>query len=231
VRADGVLAATRREGGCGETDERHLHFLCVRVLNGVCVCVCVCVCVFVCVLGWIAVESMLFDYHKIIRTCFSGASVEEIVSRLNATDHPFAKQCLQSIAKGHPTALKLTHRLLSEARVKNLTLAQCMKQEYRVAMRLMQHGDYMRGVRAFVIDRDHTPAFKAPAKLEQVTADMINPYFAPFATAQDELIVRPDDYAEIFHETYSQWENLTKDSQTFIGGVVGGTSLGGWVGR
>ncbi len=179
---------------------------------------------FVCGL-WVAVESTLFDYHKIIRTCFSGSSVEEIISRLNATDHPFAKQCLQSIAKGHPTALKLTHRLLSEARAKNLTLAQCMQQEYRVATRLMQQGDYMRGVRAFVIDRDNTPAWTTPAKLEQVTADMVNSYFAPFAAVQDELIVRPDDYAEIFHETYSQWESLTKDSQTFIGGVVGGTSL------
>ncbi len=27
-------------------------------------------------------------------------------------------------------------------------------------------------------------------------------------------------YAEIFHETYNNWESLQKDTQTFIGGVV-----------
>ena len=56
----------------------------------------------------------------------------------------------------------------------------------------------------------------------QVTPEAVEAILGPLSDADGttELLVQPDDYAEIFHETYSQYESMQRDSQTFIGGVV-----------
>ena len=113
-------------------------------------------------------ESVLYDYRDLIRRCFSPPTVEGIVAALKAEAHPFAQRCLASLAKGNPTALKVTHRLLTDARLLPRTLAECLQHEYRAVTRLWApRGELREGVRAYVIERDGKPQ-RAAATLEQV---------------------------------------------------------------
>ena len=53
-----------------------------------------------------------------------------------------------------------------------------MTMEFRRAMDFMAGHDFFEGVRALVIDKDNAPRW-SPARLEGVSRDAVNAYFAP----------------------------------------------------
>jgi hypothetical protein len=58
--------------------------------------------------------------------------------------------------------------------------------EYRVVNRVLKDHDFYEGVRAVLIDKDKMPKW-SPSRIDSVTKEMIDPYFAPFNNPQDEL--------------------------------------------
>ena len=57
--------------------------------------------------------------------------------------------------------------------------------EYRAALQVFASDDFREGVRAAVIDKDRNPRW-SPARIEDVTPEMLAPYFADIGT--DELV-------------------------------------------
>jgi enoyl-CoA hydratase len=57
--------------------------------------------------------------------------------------------------------------------------------EYRAALEVFKSDDFREGVRAAVIDKDRNPKW-SPARIEDVTAEMIAPYFSEIGA--DELV-------------------------------------------
>jgi enoyl-CoA hydratase len=57
--------------------------------------------------------------------------------------------------------------------------------EYRAALEVFRSDDFREGVRAAVIDKDRNPKW-SPAAIEDVTPEMIAPYFAEIG--KDELV-------------------------------------------
>lgn len=84
---------------------------------------------------------------------------------------------------------------------------------------MVEQGPMLEGVRAFVVKRDLQPKWKHTT-LAEVTPEAVDAIVAPFADAADELTVTKDGYAEIFHETYNNYESIEKDTQSYIGGSV-----------
>lgn len=85
----------------------------------------------------------LEPHLPLINDCFSAPSVEEIISRLQASSDPFAKDTLVTIRKMSPFALKVTKRALDEG--SEQTLAECLQMEYRLSQRFVADHDFPEG--------------------------------------------------------------------------------------
>lgn len=114
-----------------------------------------------------------------VNTHFAGGDVNSIVSSLTDaanSGEAVSAAILETIRKRSPTSVHVAFRQLMEGA--GLTMDQCMKMEFRIVNRMLQGHDFYEGIRAAVIDRTNPPQWN-PAELEQVTPDMIEPYFAP----------------------------------------------------
>ncbi|XP_017967946.1 3-hydroxyisobutyryl-CoA hydrolase, mitochondrial isoform X1 [Drosophila navojoa] len=106
---------------------------------------------------------------------FSAGSVEEILESLRTDDSDWAKKQLEILSKVSPTSLKVTFRQLELGA--QLSLAQCLIMEYRLAVRHLEpRADFKEGVRALLIDKDQKPKWQ-PATLSEVTEEHLDWFF------------------------------------------------------
>jgi enoyl-CoA hydratase len=127
-----------------------------------------------------------------IARCFSGDSVEAIVSDLEAergAERVWAEGVLKDLAQRSPTSLKITHRQVREAR--KLDLRAALAQDYRLVCRFILGHDFYEGVRATLIDRDHAPRWE-PARLADVSDLRVEAYFATLGAAELQLAPRSE---------------------------------------
>jgi enoyl-CoA hydratase len=114
-----------------------------------------------------------------IARCFAADSVAGILTRLEAergAERTWAEGVLADLGRGSPTSLEVTCRHVRLAR--RLDLAATLAQDYRLACRFIADHDFYEGVRAALVDRDRSPAWR-PARLPEVHAAAIDAYFAP----------------------------------------------------
>ncbi len=128
-------------------------------------------------------EAPLSAHAVEIAEIFAGASVEQIIGRLEAGGE-WAKQVARTLATRSPTSLKLTLRSLREAR--QLNFDDCMRMEYRLTLRVLRGHDLYEGVRAILIDRDQQPHWN-PDTPAGVPDEEIGRYFAPLG--EKELVL------------------------------------------
>ncbi|WP_235170623.1 enoyl-CoA hydratase/isomerase family protein [Rhodococcus erythropolis] len=121
-------------------------------------------------------ESPLASERIWIDPCFRADDVEEIVYRLQAsTAGDKANSAAAKVLANSPTALKVTLRALRSAR--ELSLEAAIEQEYRMAAAGLTSADFVEGIRAQIIDRDHHPQW-SPATLEEVDEQLVDRYFS-----------------------------------------------------
>ena len=80
-----------------------------------------------------------------------------------------------------PLSLKVTHRHIRDSRARDLR--QTLQVDYRLACRFLEGHDFYEGVRAALIDKDGRPRWQ-PERLEDVSAAMVEDYFAPMGSAE-----------------------------------------------
>lgn len=85
----------------------------------------------------------LEQHALLIDECFSAATVEEILVRLENSSDPFARQTLATLGKMSPLSLKVTKKALEKG--SNKTLAECLKMEYRLSQRFCADHDFAEG--------------------------------------------------------------------------------------
>jgi enoyl-CoA hydratase len=110
-----------------------------------------------------------------IDECFAASTVEEIMADLLGHPDTEAHACAEELMRMSPTSLKLTLKAVRDARVAG-DLAVSLKQEFRLAQACGRGHDMMEGIRAAIVDKDRNPKW-SPAKLEQVTPDIVEAYF------------------------------------------------------
>lgn len=125
-----------------------------------------------------------FAVHRsAIDQCFSFDTAEEIIAALKADGSEWALTQLETLRTKSPETIKVALRQLREGgRMK--TFRENMQMEYRIGWRKVQSHDFQEGVRAVIIDKDNAPIW-SPARLEDVTSDMVAKYFEPLGA--DEL--------------------------------------------
>lgn len=115
----------------------------------------------------------LEPHHDLIEHAFTAHSVLEIISRLKDNGSDFALKLVSSLSKMSPRSLAVTHRLLTLA--PDRSYEECFRTEFRAAQQIVRSGEFTEGVRALLVDKDNTPSWH-PAKLEDVTEDMVQEY-------------------------------------------------------
>ncbi len=127
-------------------------------------------------------EGKLAGHMEAIGRCFAGTDVADILARLAGDpDRPFAEKTATTIATKSPTSLAITYRQLREGA--GLSFEDCMRLEFRIVNRVLQHQEFFEGVRAIIIDKDNAPRWN-PARLEDVDPADIDAYFADLGDAE-----------------------------------------------
>jgi enoyl-CoA hydratase len=120
---------------------------------------------------------------------FAHDRMQDIVAALQRDGSELAQATLKTLDEKSPRGMVVTLKLLRLARGAS-SLEQCLVREYRAALEVFRSDDFREGVRAAVIDKDRNPKW-SPARIEDVTAEMVAPYFAEIGA--DELVFEPSN--------------------------------------
>ena len=115
---------------------------------------------------------------------FAHDRMEDIVANLVSDGSELALSTLKTLNEKSPRGMVVTLKLLRLARTAS-SLEECLVREYRAALEVFASDDFREGVRAAVIDKDRNPKW-SPPRIEDVTPEMIAPYFAEIGA--DELV-------------------------------------------
>ncbi len=115
---------------------------------------------------------------------FAHDRMQDIVASLQRDGSELAQSTLKTLNEKSPRGMVVALKLLRLARTAS-SLEQCLVREYRAALEVFKSDDFREGVRAAVIDKDRNPKW-SPAKIEDVTSEMVAPYFAEIGA--DELV-------------------------------------------
>lgn len=110
---------------------------------------------------------------------FAHSSLQAIIQSLQADDSEWAKTALTKLQKNSPLMLAVTLEQVRRART--MSLADDLRMERDMVYRSFagtpqKHSDTVEGIRALVIDKDHTPKWQ-PARIEDVTPDKVTVFF------------------------------------------------------
>lgn len=116
---------------------------------------------------------------------FAGETVEDIIAALKAdTTTDWAAGMAETLGHKSPLSLKLTLAAIRKARTMS-SLEEALAMEFRLTTRLFEHGEFLEGVRAQLVDKDRSP--KWPSQdLASVSDEQVAVFFAPLSAA-DEL--------------------------------------------
>jgi hypothetical protein len=89
-------------------------------------------------------------------------------------DAAWAGKTARLLRSRSPTSLGVTLTQLRRGR--HMSLAACFRMELGMARQCFEHGDFMEGVRALLIDKDSSPRW-SPHRIEDVTDAMVEPFF------------------------------------------------------
>ncbi|PYG27609.1 3-hydroxyisobutyrate dehydrogenase [Pelagimonas varians] len=105
-------------------------------------------------------ESPLAATQPQIDALFSGESFGDIRNLLDNSTGEVAEKALKAINRNSPLSMALTIEMLHRLRAPSLTIRKALELEYRVSHRVMEHGDFLEGIRAAIIDKDKSPKWQ-----------------------------------------------------------------------
>ncbi|MEX0282393.1 MAG: enoyl-CoA hydratase/isomerase family protein [Arenibacterium sp.] len=113
---------------------------------------------------------------------FSGATMSDVIDTLEQAGTESAAKHLKSLRRQSPLSVVCGFNAIRAAA--GMDLKQALAQEYRFVWRCMEHGDFLEGIRAQVIDKDRTPKWRRDS-IEAVAAAEADAMLA--SLGEDEL--------------------------------------------
>ena len=95
-----------------------------------------------------------------INAVFDGEALVDVLNALKAADSPFAQECLKRMGRMSPLAMAATIEVIHRLRGPSLSIEKALDLEYRFTFRAMEHGDFLEGIRAAIIDKDRNPSWQ-----------------------------------------------------------------------
>ena len=105
-------------------------------------------------------ESELKNQQDQIDALFAGERLGDILSLLKTDDSAFVGEALKKIGRNSPLSMACTVEIMHRLRGPSLTLEKALDLEYRFTYRAMEHGDFLEGIRAAIIDKDRNPKWQ-----------------------------------------------------------------------
>ncbi|MFN3717754.1 MAG: enoyl-CoA hydratase/isomerase family protein [Rhizobium rhizophilum] len=127
-------------------------------------------------------KGIFSEGRDMIDRCFAFETVEEIIAALEREKGDLAAKTLAAIRAKSPTSLKVTLKMLREAR-RSKDLETCLEREFAGTLQVVKVPDFYEGIRAAIIDKDRNPKW-FPATLEGVAPESVDAFFA----ARDERL-------------------------------------------
>ncbi|HET8710872.1 MAG TPA: enoyl-CoA hydratase/isomerase family protein, partial [Spongiibacteraceae bacterium] len=133
------------------------------------------------------------EHYDLIQQLCDGDSIEAIVANILAYknidnkngEDKWMEKAVKTLANGCPTSVYLIDEQFK--RGKYLSLREAFKLELILSVNCMRFPNFREGVRALLIDKDHSPKFE-PAKLGDVAAEFVEAHFvAPWGDAVNPL--------------------------------------------
>jgi enoyl-CoA hydratase len=94
-----------------------------------------------------------------IDALFGGETLGDIARALRHARTPFADEALAAIGRAAPLSAACTVEMIHRLRG-NPSMRRALEMEYRFTARAMEHGDFIEGIRALIIDKDRTPRWR-----------------------------------------------------------------------
>ncbi len=104
-------------------------------------------------------EARLGGWQNIIDDCFGPGTLTEIGARLEADGSEIATKALEAMRRNSPLSMAVTLEIIAAVR-KADTIEAALDHECRFTSRSMEHGDFIEGIRAAVVDRDRSPTWR-----------------------------------------------------------------------
>ncbi|KAL9269718.1 3-hydroxyisobutyryl-CoA hydrolase-like protein [Drosera capensis] len=152
-------------------------------------------------------EESILNKQSTIDACFSKDSVEQIISSLEAElskeGNGWIGPVLKGLKRSSPTGLKITLRSIRDGRKQ--TLAECMKEEFRVTISILRtkiSDDVYEGIRALIINKGNFPKWN-PSSLEKVSNEDLDLVFQPFEERLELIIPETEE---------RRWDGKYEDS-------------------
>jgi 3-hydroxyisobutyrate dehydrogenase len=98
--------------------------------------------------------------QKQIDTFFAGETLGDILRLLRQNDSDFARSTLKLLSRGSPLSMACAVEMMHRLRGPGLTLEKALDLEYRFTCRAAEHGDFLEGIRAAIIDKDRSPKWQ-----------------------------------------------------------------------
>ncbi len=95
-----------------------------------------------------------------IDALFDGETLTDILNQLNTSDSDFAAGALKALRRASPLSAASTVEIVHRLRTQSLTIRKALEMEYRFTHRAMEHGDFLEGIRAQIIDKDRNPQWQ-----------------------------------------------------------------------
>ena len=118
---------------------------------------------------------------------FGGERFGDILRSLRAERGEDTAAILMAFDRNAPLSIACTVEMIHRLRGPAATIERALDLEYRFAWRAMEHGDFLEGIRAAIIDKDRSPKWRH--RLETVppiaVSQMLRPLGADALTWED----------------------------------------------
>lgn len=91
---------------------------------------------------------------------FGGETLRDIVNSLNGSTTEFTAATLKSLSRNSPLSMACAVEMIHRLRGPSADIRRALELEYRFTYRAMEHGDFLEGIRAAVIDKDRSPSWQ-----------------------------------------------------------------------
>jgi enoyl-CoA hydratase/carnithine racemase len=124
--------------------------------------------------GEVPLLSELERHQDFIDTCFSEKTLEGVLASMNGHKDPWVWKILDDLECLSPLSLKVAFELSKRAR--KISFEDLYALDFRLASNLVRYGDFLEGIRAKIIDKDHNPQWRYKT-LEDVPDEVVAGFF------------------------------------------------------
>ena len=128
-------------------------------------------------------EPGLETRQDIIDRCFQFDSVEYVIDALKREEDDWAAETIEALSGRSPLCMKLALATIRRADMMH-RIEDALALEYRCTNRLFQNGEFIEGIRALIIDKDHAPKW-SPSRLSEIDDNLIDTYLAALPDDRD----------------------------------------------